>query len=439
MKFYPGNTYQVRLINNLGPESSTNPTDRNEYKDPNTTNLHTHGLHISGEAPGDFIFTIVSPQTQKTFIYNVPCNHFSGLFWYHPHHHGSTTLQVGGGAAGALLVEQPNNETYRSYEGMPQWLIEMEELVIIIQRFNLPFLTSIFDDSSIDTLTSFETSATCNNGGSIFYTLNGKYQPTICLITGEYKRLRLVNTDYDSPLTLYLDFPRRVLNDNCHISLIARDGVLLDNGPRNVTHLWFAPASRADVAIICYARDSGSGDPYTIEIVNQNNVVLGYINVTGDIQEQPSTIEEFKLTPFTPNRPNYLENLLNYNGDFQNYTYRWREGNSRPQIITTPYFQVRVAASTINFFGFEGQGEFLTQLEIGSINEWHITKALTSDTTHPFHMHIFPFQVVESGFNATESGQDIPQNWHLAGDYVCYVTCWFYFLLLFSPKLHSHL
>ena len=41
MRFQRGNQYQVTLINSLGPESPSNPTEENVYKDPNTTNLHT--------------------------------------------------------------------------------------------------------------------------------------------------------------------------------------------------------------------------------------------------------------------------------------------------------------------------------------------------------------------------------------------------------------
>ena len=41
IRFQRGNQYQVTLINSLGPESPSNPTEENVYKDPNTTNLHT--------------------------------------------------------------------------------------------------------------------------------------------------------------------------------------------------------------------------------------------------------------------------------------------------------------------------------------------------------------------------------------------------------------
>ncbi|CAM9249240.1 unnamed protein product, partial [Hapterophycus canaliculatus] len=49
-------TYQLTYINNLeGPNPSG---DWNSMKDPNTTNIHTHGLHISGESPADDVLYV---------------------------------------------------------------------------------------------------------------------------------------------------------------------------------------------------------------------------------------------------------------------------------------------------------------------------------------------------------------------------------------------
>ena len=420
--FYPGNTYHIQLINKLYPESSSNPTELNVFKDPNTTNLHTHGLHLSGVKPADNIFTTVFPESTQIYTYEIPCNHFSGLFWYHPHHHGSTTLQVAGGAAGALIVEQPNNNRYSIVEGMPEWLYTMDELIIVIQRFPFYYLSTMFDsvDEDVDRLTSFERPP----GGSCrdFITLNGKYQPDICLTTGEYKRLRLINTDYDDPVTLYLNYgdDDGVDSDDsdgsCELYLIARDGILLDNGPRDVSHIWLAPANRADVAIICWARDDDheSSTMYDIDITMQNGDIVGYLKVSGNtMKPDDESIAEYELTSFVPNRPNYMPDLRNYNGDFQEY----RETTPGGNIITNSYWTARIGANTINGRSFEGEGEFQTRIQVGKVNEWYIERTTTT-ITHPFHIHVYPFQVVEGGYDGADSSQDIPVNWHQSGDYV---------------------
>ncbi len=67
IRFERGNQYQITVINNLGPESPYNPTEINVWKDPNTTNIHTHGAHISGVAPGDSVFIKVGPGENHTY------------------------------------------------------------------------------------------------------------------------------------------------------------------------------------------------------------------------------------------------------------------------------------------------------------------------------------------------------------------------------------
>ena len=56
LRFERGKQYIVSAINALGAESEHNPTQNNVPKDPNTTNVHTHGLHISGDERADSVF-----------------------------------------------------------------------------------------------------------------------------------------------------------------------------------------------------------------------------------------------------------------------------------------------------------------------------------------------------------------------------------------------
>ena len=93
--FSRGQRNRLRLTNSLqGPDSAYSA---NQFSRPSSTNIHTHGLHISGEAPGDSIFTEVAAGESYTYTYKLPTNHMGGTFWYHPHHHGSTAIQAGGG------------------------------------------------------------------------------------------------------------------------------------------------------------------------------------------------------------------------------------------------------------------------------------------------------------------------------------------------------
>ncbi len=72
--------------------------EHNVFKDPNVTNVHTHGVHISGETPADDVTRFFEGGFGGDYVYEIPADHMGGTFWYHAHHHGSTFLQVSSGA-----------------------------------------------------------------------------------------------------------------------------------------------------------------------------------------------------------------------------------------------------------------------------------------------------------------------------------------------------
>ena len=53
-----GNQYQVTILNDLDQNSDLNPSEANVLKDPNTTNIYLHGLHLSGQSPSNNIFSL---------------------------------------------------------------------------------------------------------------------------------------------------------------------------------------------------------------------------------------------------------------------------------------------------------------------------------------------------------------------------------------------
>jgi L-ascorbate oxidase len=108
----PGATLRLKLINNLPVESATTCPPDAAHNTPhcfNTTNIHTHGLHVSPQDPADNVFVSVPPGAKKNasyhqYVYDIPANHPSGTFWYHAHLHGSTAIDVASGMAGVLIV-----------------------------------------------------------------------------------------------------------------------------------------------------------------------------------------------------------------------------------------------------------------------------------------------------------------------------------------------
>ena len=66
--------------------------------------MHFHGLHVSPTGNSDNVLLNIAPQTHFEYEVNIPFDHPSGTFWYHPHRHGSTAMQVASGASGPLIV-----------------------------------------------------------------------------------------------------------------------------------------------------------------------------------------------------------------------------------------------------------------------------------------------------------------------------------------------
>lgn len=109
---YPGDSLHFDLVNR------TSRDDPSCYEVPpaglglpagvgcfNTTNLHTHGLHVSPAGNGDNVLLNIAPQTRFPYEVNIPADHPAGTFWYHAHRHGSTAVQVASGASGVLVIK----------------------------------------------------------------------------------------------------------------------------------------------------------------------------------------------------------------------------------------------------------------------------------------------------------------------------------------------
>jgi hypothetical protein len=75
-----GNTLSLKLVNKL--QDVDNGGLMNNYRSPNTTNLHTHGLHVSSVSPADDVFTEVEPQEEFQYQIPIPAFHMGGTHWY---------------------------------------------------------------------------------------------------------------------------------------------------------------------------------------------------------------------------------------------------------------------------------------------------------------------------------------------------------------------
>jgi FtsP/CotA-like multicopper oxidase with cupredoxin domain len=98
----PGDLIRVTIHNDLEEQPSNSPM--NELRNPNSTNLHTHGLHVDPAI--DNVMIEVPPGGSHTWEIEIPDDHHPGFHWYHSHLHGASTYHVQTGSPYCFLVEE---------------------------------------------------------------------------------------------------------------------------------------------------------------------------------------------------------------------------------------------------------------------------------------------------------------------------------------------
>lgn len=217
-----GDKLRIRLINQLPLNPPAAPNDPLLYMKPNTTNLHTHGLHVfPGIYPdsktaeyGDYVVDsnsggVVPQGDSRQYVYDIPANHPAGPFYYHPQFHGSSSIQVASLMQGAIMVRGPVDE-----------LPEMAQATELIFLFQAPYFANnkINDNygAKEGSLERFAQVANYPTGHGLNHLknsyldaqpvlINGVRQPTIVMESGEVQRWRFINTQTFNCLNLNLD------------------------------------------------------------------------------------------------------------------------------------------------------------------------------------------------------------------------------------------
>jgi len=205
-----GDTLVVNLVNDLLDNDNT-ANEMNTYRTPNTTNLHTHGLHVSATAPQDDAFLEVEPGHSYEYTYQIPSNHMGGTFWYHPHHHGSTALQAGGGMAGLLIIDDAADE-------VPPVIAAMEEVILMFMHVPMSTLKTIQNGFNAWMWTITGTTA------DVLLT-NGQSAPTLTVAPGRWYRFRMSYAAVEATATM--SFIASTSTAACELQLLAKDGIYL--------------------------------------------------------------------------------------------------------------------------------------------------------------------------------------------------------------------
>ena len=229
LRMKPGERLDIRLFNDL-PENEDEFDSIMTMNLPhhlNSTNLHTHGLHVDPTGISDNIQRVFPPGSEAEIQVDVQENHNAGSFWYHGHKHGANVIQFLSGMSGALILEGDIDE-------VPE-VAAAEEKILVFQEFGLDETGRVPAPNleSIEPEGLFPVSET-------YLAVSGAVNPVVRMRPGEVQRWRMINGNVGHTLDL-------VMTDH-DFHVLGFDGITY-NFVRSVARMELAQGNRADILV----------------------------------------------------------------------------------------------------------------------------------------------------------------------------------------------
>ena len=394
LRVKPNDLIDINLINSLPPETSPPPPNENTPHGFNTTNFHSHGLHVSPSGESDNVLRSMPPKTNDgdpapTYPVKIqlPEVHPAGTYWYHAHRHGSTALQVSSGMGGALIVEG-------GLDQVPE-IKNAKEKIFVFQQIAYNAQGEINDYSRFGP-NDWQTSGRHT-------TINGQIFPKITMRPGEVQRWRFIHAGVRDSLFLQLVpvTPRNAKSTPAlKLNEIAVDGIALGKiDPWTVLEL--EPGYRSDVLVqipinlspqVYYLQDNPT--PKGKSLLSPKNGETGQILAKVVIAGEPVNMSlpgakqllAVKQSDAPPDITNATTgNTCEYTKDDAGTT---GVGNGNKCARFNIDVNVSPAKFTVNGEPFS-KDETPISLKLGTADVW----TLSSDfVNHPFHIHVNPFQ-----------------------------------------------
>ncbi len=370
----PGETYRLRLINSLPPNTDVaHPADINIPHEFNTTNLHSHGFHVSPNGESDNVFLSIKPGETFEYFYEIPEDHPAGTFFYHPHKHGAVAMQMFSGMGGMIIIEG-----------------DIDRVPEIAAAKEVPFVINELQKNAEGRVPEYTEKGAFKSTFRTF-TVNGESKPVFRIRPGEVQRFRVLNAG------VAWTIPFEVEGHSQHV--IAFDGITYPRTVEGNVEI-LSPANRFDFLL-------RGGAPGTYKIFKQPyqqaNPAFGRIAETPQVHLADLVVEGDPVTdmgiPTTLPNPVSLPDILPSEITGRRtvvYASQFNSGGPSPEFPDN--------------FTVDGQ-RFLPNrvdqlVELGAVEEWTLTNPV-DDTEHPFHIHVNPFQVVAiNGTPVTPRWQD---------------------------------
>jgi FtsP/CotA-like multicopper oxidase with cupredoxin domain len=313
-----------------------------------------------------------------------------GTHWYHAHKHGSTAINVANGMTGVFIIEGPYDDALNAFYGdkdnpekKPLWT-RTQPVIVINQLGVTPNLLRTGPAGQQD-------KGQQDKGPD--FTVNGRFQPVIDMAPGEVQLWRIANTSGRSG-AYFGNFAPGI-----QWMQIAQDGVQFADenykASKNKPFL-VAAGNRADLLVKAPATPGTypvmvKHDVDPSDLPSAFPVVLMQIRVRGVVPPAPPvTGNRLKFIDKLPAQPPFLTNITDAEVASQ---------PDRPRVITFASTGPGAGAShTINGHKFEDDkpGDKPITVALKAVEEWKIVNASYGPLiSHPFHIHINPFQVLE--------------------------------------------
>ncbi len=337
----PGDTLRVRL--------------RNELAVP--TNLHTHGLHVSAAGNGDNPFLSVGPGESFEYEFALRADHPSGVFWYHPHRHGSVADQLFGGLSGAIVVDRD------------EWGASAPRVAVVSDV--------TFSGGAVAAASAMERMIG-RNGETVL--VNGRISPVIESPAGSRQRLLVIN----ACASRYLDLRLRGLDARVR----AIDSRL--HAERGAERVVLAPGNRLDVVV------ATPREPTELRAVSYDRGCVG-MGAHGSATAAPTasllTIRPVATAPSAPVADAVVESVR----DLRQAPVDRRRVLTLDMGAGMGMFGARFVIDGREF----DERRVDQRVDLGAIEEWTIRNRSSMD--HPFHLHVWPMQLVRLGGRDVES------------------------------------
>lgn len=305
-----------------------------------------------------------------------------GTHWYHAHKHGSTTIDVSNGFVGAFIIEgqydDEINEVYKAYG--PEWT--RTQPVMVINQFG----------SSPNLKGSVAGGGGQDKGPD--FSLNGQTDPVVNMKPGEVQMWRILNASGRAG-ALFLTPPAGL-----NWKVLARDGVQLytDNYAKSGNESFLlASGNRIDL-LVQAACTNQAGCTYPVLV--ENTVDPSDLVSTPSKTVFPISLATVKVAGNAVNMPfpgaspasTFPSDLSDISDDEIKGTQTIDFGTVPQSFVNGAPPKSPAAVHTINGKLFDG--EVGVSVLLNKVEEWKVTNNSTF-ISHPFHIHINPFQISE--------------------------------------------